>query len=179
MSVLCNPMNGAPPGSSVHRIFQARILEWVAISFSRDLRNPGIEPEFPALQADSLTSELQTPCAITLMRKLTWLYQKPHTILLTYLLVLKFKCCSHKENRAKEFWWISENLSINLAKNKRTNVLLVVAHYHNNAVPCHITKAKTRDKNKLYELCNRVNDYSILLDSLQNQEKTNSFTHHS
>ena len=32
---LCNPMECSPPGSSVHGIFQARILEWVAISFSR------------------------------------------------------------------------------------------------------------------------------------------------
>ena len=32
---LCNPMDYSPPGSSVHGIFQARILEWVAISFSR------------------------------------------------------------------------------------------------------------------------------------------------
>ena len=32
---LCNPMCCSPPGSSVHRIYQARILEWVAISSSR------------------------------------------------------------------------------------------------------------------------------------------------
>ena len=31
---LCNPMDCGPPGSSVHGIFQARILKWVAISFS-------------------------------------------------------------------------------------------------------------------------------------------------
>ena len=31
----CNPMDCSMPGSSVHGIFQARILEWVAISFSR------------------------------------------------------------------------------------------------------------------------------------------------
>ena len=31
---LCNPMDGSPPGSPAHRILQARILEWVAISFS-------------------------------------------------------------------------------------------------------------------------------------------------
>ena len=31
---LCNPMNYSLPGSSVHGIFQARILEWVAISYS-------------------------------------------------------------------------------------------------------------------------------------------------
>ena len=32
---LCNPMDGSPLGSSVHGILQARVLEWVAISFSR------------------------------------------------------------------------------------------------------------------------------------------------
>ena len=32
---LCNPMDYSPPGSSVHGIFQARVPEWVAISFSR------------------------------------------------------------------------------------------------------------------------------------------------
>ena len=33
------------------------ILEWVAISFSRDLPDPGIQPRSPAFQADALTSE--------------------------------------------------------------------------------------------------------------------------
>ena len=32
---LCDPMDHSLPGSSVHGIFQARILEWVAVSFSR------------------------------------------------------------------------------------------------------------------------------------------------
>ena len=31
---LCNPMDCSLPGSSVHGIFQARVLEWVAIAFS-------------------------------------------------------------------------------------------------------------------------------------------------
>ena len=31
---LCNPINGSPTGSSIPGILQARILEWVAISFS-------------------------------------------------------------------------------------------------------------------------------------------------
>ena len=34
-STLCNSMDYSPPGSSVHCISQARIMEWVAISFSR------------------------------------------------------------------------------------------------------------------------------------------------
>ena len=37
---LCNPMDCSPPGSSVPEIFQARILEWVAISFSRGSSQP-------------------------------------------------------------------------------------------------------------------------------------------
>ena len=31
---LCDPIDGSPPGSPVHRILQARTLEWVAMSFS-------------------------------------------------------------------------------------------------------------------------------------------------
>ena len=46
------------PGSSVCGILQARMLEWVAIHFSRGLPNPGLEPRSPTLQADSLPSEL-------------------------------------------------------------------------------------------------------------------------
>ena len=36
----CNPVDCSPPGSSVHGILQARILEWVAISFSRGTSQP-------------------------------------------------------------------------------------------------------------------------------------------
>ena len=32
--LLCNPIDGSPPGSSIPGTLQARILEWVAISFS-------------------------------------------------------------------------------------------------------------------------------------------------
>ena len=56
---LCNSITCSLPGSSVHGIIQARILEWVAISFSRESPNPGIEPGSPALQADCLPSEPQ------------------------------------------------------------------------------------------------------------------------
>ena len=49
---LCNPMD-----CTVHGILQARILEWIAFLFSRDIPNPGIEPRSPALQVDSLPTE--------------------------------------------------------------------------------------------------------------------------
>ena len=41
-------MDYSLPGSSVHGILQARILEWVAISFSGDLSDLGIESMSPA-----------------------------------------------------------------------------------------------------------------------------------
>ena len=53
--LFATPWTVVRQGSSVHNILQAKILEWVAISFSRDL---GIEPKFPELQVDSLPSEL-------------------------------------------------------------------------------------------------------------------------
>ena len=46
-----------PVDYTVHGILQARILEWVAIPFSRGSPNPGIEPRSPTLQADSLPAE--------------------------------------------------------------------------------------------------------------------------
>ena len=53
----CNPMDCSPPGSSVHGILQARILEQVAISFSGDLSNPGIQPTCPASAGRFFTAE--------------------------------------------------------------------------------------------------------------------------
>ena len=37
---LCDPIDFSPPGSSVHRILQGRILEWVAIPFSKGSSQP-------------------------------------------------------------------------------------------------------------------------------------------
>ena len=41
---LHDPMDCSPPASSVHEIFQTRILQQIAISTPRDLPNPGTEP---------------------------------------------------------------------------------------------------------------------------------------
>ena len=41
-------MDCSPSGSSVHRILQARILEWVALPSSRGSSQPGIQPRSPA-----------------------------------------------------------------------------------------------------------------------------------
>ena len=54
---LCDPTDYSLPGSSVHGILQARILEWVAIPFPRRSYRPRDRTRSPTLQADSLSSE--------------------------------------------------------------------------------------------------------------------------
>ena len=44
---LCDPVDCSPPGSSVHGILQAKILEWVAISFSRGSSHPRDQTRVP------------------------------------------------------------------------------------------------------------------------------------
>ena len=51
---LCDAMDCSPPGSSDLGILWAGILEWVAMPSPRGSSRPGIEPESPGLQADSL-----------------------------------------------------------------------------------------------------------------------------
>ena len=54
MSDSRDPMDCSLPDFSVHEILQARILEWVAIPFSRGSSRLRDEPKSPALQAHSL-----------------------------------------------------------------------------------------------------------------------------
>ena len=59
--ILCNPMDCSLPGSSVHEILQARMLEWGAFPSPGEHPDPGTEPvspAAPALQVDSLPTEL-------------------------------------------------------------------------------------------------------------------------
>ena len=64
---LCNPMDCGPPGSSVHGTFQARILEWVAISYSRGSSQPRDRTHLLHRQVDSLPlSHLGSPTYQTL-----------------------------------------------------------------------------------------------------------------
>ena len=70
---LCDHMDCSLPGSSIHGIFQARVLEWIAFPSPGDLPNPGIEPRSPALQADALLSEPpgkpnENPCLLNQLK---------------------------------------------------------------------------------------------------------------
>ena len=81
-SVMSDSMDCSPPGSSVHGILQARILENTMPS-SRGLPDPGIEPLSPALQADSLLLSYWRSLLLTIgpdlgrVGYLTLLYKEP------------------------------------------------------------------------------------------------------
>ena len=55
---LCDHMDCSLPGSSVHWILQARILEWVAILFSRGSSQPRDQTHVSSIAADSLLYEI-------------------------------------------------------------------------------------------------------------------------
>ena len=75
---LCNPKDYSPPGSSIHGIFQARILEWVAVFFSRGSSQPRGQTQvsyvscigrrilYPCLtwEAHALLSSKDSPCPL-------------------------------------------------------------------------------------------------------------------
>ena len=54
---LCDPMDCSPPGSSVHGILQARILEWVAFPFSRGSSQPRDETQVSCIAGGFFTAE--------------------------------------------------------------------------------------------------------------------------
>ena len=74
-------MECSVPGSSVHGLSQARILEWIAISLSRGFLHPGIKPKSPALQVDTLLSDptREVPSTQLLLHKIQW-----HTTIAIY-----------------------------------------------------------------------------------------------
>ena len=61
---LCDPMDCSPPGSTVHGILQARILEWVAISFSRGSSRPRDQTQVSHIAGSLFTDQV--------FRKDTW-----------------------------------------------------------------------------------------------------------
>ena len=76
--ILCHPMDYSSPSSSVHEILLVRILEWVAISFSRGL--PNLVIELMPLASPTLAGGFFT----------TMLPGKP--LILTWLLLLFWTC---------------------------------------------------------------------------------------
>ena len=54
---LCDPMDCSPPGSSVHGIFQARILKWVSIPFTKGSSQPRDQTDVSSIAGRFFTAE--------------------------------------------------------------------------------------------------------------------------
>ena len=71
--ILCDPMDCSPPGSSVHEILQATVLEWVAISFSRGSSWPRDQTQVSCTAGrfftDWTTREAQTKYILALSKQ--------------------------------------------------------------------------------------------------------------
>ena len=66
----CDPMDCSPPGSSAHGILQAKILEWVAVSFSRGSSWPRDQTPVSCIASEFFTSEppgmpISVKCVLT------------------------------------------------------------------------------------------------------------------
>ena len=66
---LCDPVDGSPPGSSVPGVLQARILEWVAISFSSDSHYIAVLEDRPL--------EHSQDTQLSFMKTITFLFPPP------------------------------------------------------------------------------------------------------
>ena len=81
--ILCNPMDCSPPGSSVHGILQARILEWIVIPFSRGSSQPKDQTWVFCTAGGFFTTELSgKPCALDFIRFLFLSSSLPPSIII-------------------------------------------------------------------------------------------------
>ena len=109
-STLCSPMDYSPAGSSVHRVLQARILEWVATPFSRVSSSPRdwtwvscIAGSFFTMWASREASWLALVCT-----QVQW---SPLGI---WMKEMKFTACpgplgSHREPGTIIEWWLTRS----------------------------------------------------------------------
>ena len=80
---LCDPVDCCPPASSAHRIFQARVLEWVAISYSRGSSQPKDQTQISCIGRRFLP--LGKPQCISLLFLTMSFYISPSPMVITFL----------------------------------------------------------------------------------------------
>ena len=125
---LCDPMDCSPPGSSIHGIFQAWRLEWVAISFSRRSSWPRYWTQVSWIVGRCFTIwATKEVTSLAIRHRLFFASSlSPDFFFSPSLLSYKFKICngcqSHQilikfwENRRSEsFFWIKFHLSTQLS----------------------------------------------------------------
>ena len=108
---LCGSTHCCPPGSSVHGILQARILEWL----EQDplVPNLGIKPGSPALQAHSLPSESPGKPILIVRWSCFKRYSKLHSLKSMYLLFHNSRGCESKI-RYCHGWFLPREVKENL-----------------------------------------------------------------
>ena len=107
---LCNPMDCSPPGSSIHRIFRARILEWVAISSFRG--------------SSRLRDGTHVSCVSCIGR---WIlhYWVTWEALLLLVVVTKWQFCNLKEF-VYNLQWVLTQQFISLNSNNATTICKII-----------------------------------------------------
>jgi len=157
-------MDCSPPGSSVHGIYQARILEGVAISFSRKSSETGIESRSPTLQTGSLplshqgmqTCDInQTKFSISADNIIISDWAQGESCIKRY--------CKKKHNMKKKYISANENSPHKtfmkqrkiITKTSLSNYLLVIKSPCNK---CHKLKTEEKEKKDVsQELCLKMN----------------------
>ena len=105
---LCNPMDCSPPGSCVHGIFQARLLEQVSMFISGDLPNAGIEPASlgsPELAGGFFTTAPPRKSLMYIYIYSVYIYTYTHMFLIYQQISFKFSCI-FKHYKTKS-WFIN------------------------------------------------------------------------
>ena len=113
---LCDLMDCSPPGSSVHVVLQARILEWIAISFFRESPRPRNQTQVSCIGKCILyqgaTRKVHTYICI---------HNISHTYL-PYMLHIKYTYICHVQNI---YTYICVNVSLEVFKGKDSLFILV------------------------------------------------------
>ena len=146
---LCDPKDYSLPGSSVHWIFQAIMLEWIAISSSRDLPDPGIKPESPvspALQADSLPlSHLGSPY-----------YYSTTTVPILWMRTLRLERLSDEpRSQTRE----QRGCDLNPRTQARVHSLNTAFRAFSYSLSSLLNKSKTCQEDMLTPFCRRENEF--------------------
>ena len=121
---LCKPMDCSPPAFSVHGILQARILEWVAISFSRASSRPRDPTEVPHISARCFNRfhlQFRRPRFDSWVGKISWRRDRLPT-----LVFLGFSCGSAGNESACNtggFWSLGWKDSLVKGKDTHSSIL--------------------------------------------------------
>ena len=120
-------MDCSPPGSSVHRIFQARILEWIAVSFSRS--------SLPRnwTQVSCIAGRFFTDWA---MREAIWVDRKKHSLM---ILILELTNPQRSWEGSLEFLYQDHFPILNILEDVNYNDVFVTV---NEPIPMHCPYVK-------------------------------------